>query len=160
MRAGAQVGELALLVEADDRVLGQVVDELHLVGLVALLHELDGLFPGQFEALQLQLLLADLAHLALDLGQDLRGEGDGGVHVVVEALGDGRADGQLHVGVQALDGLSQDVGAGVPVGLAVLLVFKGVFVVFCHDRIPPMLRAAGAGIKIKNPTPELLSGVG
>ena len=61
---GAQVGELALLVEGDVRVLRQVVDELHLVGLLLLLHELDGLFPGQLEALQLQLLLADLPHLA------------------------------------------------------------------------------------------------
>ena len=30
MGAGAQVGELALLVEGDDRVLGQVANELHL----------------------------------------------------------------------------------------------------------------------------------
>ena len=107
-------------------VLGQVVDQLHLVGLVLLLHELDGLFPGQLEALQLQLLLADLAHLGLDLLQDLRGEGEGGVHVVVEAVVDGGADGQLYIGIEMLDRLGEDVGTGVPVSLAILFVFKGV----------------------------------
>ena len=60
MGAGAQVGELPLLVEGDGGVLRQVVDELHLVGLLPLLHELHRLGPGQFEPLQLQLLLADL----------------------------------------------------------------------------------------------------
>ena len=114
-------------------VLRQILDELHLVGLALLLHELQGLFPGQLEALQLQLLLADLPHLPLDLLHDLRGKGEGGVHIVVKALVDGGADGQLHLGVQALDGLGQDVGAGMPIGLAVGLVLKRILIVFfCH----------------------------
>ena len=114
---GAQVGELALLIEGDVGVLGQVVDQLHLEGLALLLHELDGLLPGQLKPLQLQLLLADLPHLGLDLLQVLGGEGEGGVHVVVPALVDGGADGQLHLGPQALDRLGHHMGAGVPVGL-------------------------------------------
>ena len=129
MGAGAQIGELALLVEGDVGVLRQIMDQLHLVGLALLLHELEGLFPGQLKALQLQLLLADLAHLSLKLLQDLRSEGEGGVHVVVKALVDGGADGQLYLRVQALHRLGQNVGAGVPVGLAVALVFKGKFAV-------------------------------
>ena len=44
--AGAQVGELPLLVEGDGGVLRQVVDELHLVGLLPLLHELHRLGRG------------------------------------------------------------------------------------------------------------------
>ena len=161
MGAGAQVGELSLLVEADVGVLGEIVDELHLVGLALLLHELQGLFPGQLKALQLQLLLADLPHLRLHLLQDLRSEGEGGVHVVVEALLDGRADGQFDLRIQTLDRLGQDVGAGVPIGLAVGLVFKGVLVLVlfvCHsafllsdwrggvpnNKIPP-LRESGVG---------------
>jgi hypothetical protein len=55
VRAGAEVSELALFVERDDGVLRQIVDELDLVGLVLLLHELDGLFARQLEALHLQL---------------------------------------------------------------------------------------------------------
>ena len=132
--ARAQVGEVALLIEGDDRVLGQVVDKLHLVGLALLLHELEGLGPGQLKALQLQLLLADLAHLGLQLGELILGEGLGGVEVVVKAVFNCGADGQLHLGVEPLHGLGQDVAGGVPVGLAVLRVFKGKLVVFfTHD---------------------------
>ena len=128
MGAGAEIRELALLVEGDMGVCGQVVDKLHLVGLCLLLHELQSLLPGQLEPLQLQLLLADLPHLGLDLLQVLGREGEGGVHVVVPALVDRGADGQLHLGPQALDRLGHHMGAGVPVGLAVLRVFKGKFI--------------------------------
>ena len=130
---GAQVGELALLIEGDVGVLGQILDQLHLEGLRLLLHELNGLGPGQLEPLQLQLLLADLPHLRLDLGQILLCEGKGCVQIVVKTAVDGRADGQLHLRPQALDSLSQHVGAGVPIGLAILLVFKRVLVFFAHD---------------------------
>ena len=129
MGAGAEIRELALLVEGDMGVCGQVVDKLHLVGLCLLLHELQSLLPGQFEPLQLQLLLADLPHLCLDLLQVLRREGEGGVQVVVPALVDGGADGQLHLRPQALHGLGHHVGAGVPVGLAVRRILKGKLVV-------------------------------
>ena len=57
MRACAEVGELALTVEADDGILGQVVDKLDLIGLVLLFHELYSLGAGQLEALELELLL-------------------------------------------------------------------------------------------------------
>ena len=153
MRAGAQVDELALLVEGDMGIGGQVVDELHLVGLLLLLHELQGLLAGQLEALQLQLLLADFAHLRLDLRQMLRRKGEGCVQIVVKAAVDAGADSQLHLRPQALHGLRQNVGAGMPVGLAVLLVFKGV-VFFAHDRV---LLVVGGGHK-NNPTPDVCQG--
>ena len=132
MGAGAEVHKLPLLVEGDHRVLGQVVDELHLVGLPLLLHEGDGLHPGQLEALQLQLLLADLPHLGLQLLQLGLGKGLGGVEVVVEAVVDAGPDGQLHLRVQALHGLGQHMGAGVPVGLAIALVLKGIQIFLAH----------------------------
>ena len=128
MGACAQVGEIALRIEGNDRVLGQVVDQLHLVGLVFLLHVGNGLGPGLLAADDGQPLLADLLHLRLDLGKMLGGEGEGRVKVIVPALVNGGADGQLHLRPQALDGLRHDVGAGVPVGLAILRVFKSEFV--------------------------------
>ena len=155
MGAGAQVGELALGVEGDGGVGGKVVDELHLIGLLLLLHKLHSLRPGQLKPLQLQLLLADLAHLALDLLHDLRREGEGRVHIIVESLVDGGADGQLHLGIEALDGLGQHVGAGMPVGMAVFGIFKAEFVLdfFGHGLIPPCnLRGE------KNPTPDGIRG--
>ena len=157
MGTGAQIGEVALLIEGDDGVLGQVLDELHLVGLLLLLHELDGLLTGQLEALQLQLLLADLAHLSLQGGQILGGEGAGSVKIVVEPVLDAGADGQLPLGVQPLHGLSQHVGAGVPIGLAVLGIFKAEFVLdfFGHNK---KLLSDRWG-KEKRFTPDLFSGV-
>ena len=149
MGSGAEVGELPLLVEADGGFLGKIVDQLHLVELTLFLHELHGLSPGQLKALQLQLLLADLAHLTFDLLHDLRGKGERGVHVVVKALVDGGSDGQLHLGVQALDGLGQHVGAGVPVGLAVGLVLKGIQIVFLAHDSPPCI----SGLRSKKSRP-------
>ncbi len=148
MGAGAQVGELTLLIEADDSVLRQVVDELHLIGLLFHFHEADSLLTGQLKPLQLQLLLADLPHLRLQSVQMLPGEAEGRVEIVVEAVVDAGADGQLDLRVQALDGLGQHVGAGVPVGAAVLLVFKGVQVFFGHGFSSFSL---GAGIKRTSP---------
>ena len=136
MGACAQVGELALLVEADDGVFGQVVDELYLVRLV--LHQLQRFRTGQLEPFQLQLFLADLPHLRFDLGQDLRREGSGGVDVIVKAVVNGGADGQLHIGIETLDRLGENVGTGVPVSLAILFVFKGVLIV-SHDTFPPYI---------------------
>ena len=130
VRTGAEVGELALLVEADDGVLGQVVDELDLERLVLLLHELDGFLARQLKALELELFLADLAHLRLDLLQMLRRKGEGSEQIVVEAGLNAGADGELHLGPEALDGLRQHMGAGVPIGLAVLGIFKRELVLF------------------------------
>ena len=131
--AGAQVNKLALLVEGDVGILRQVVDQLDLIGLLLLLHILDGFLAGQLEALQLQLLLADLAHLRLDLRQVVGGKGERRIQIVVKAVVDAGADGQLHLRPQPLHGLRQNVGTGVPVRLAVLLVFKRKFLVdFAH----------------------------
>ena len=133
MRAGAQVGEFTLAVERDNRVLRQVVDEFDLIRLIFFLHEGNGLFTRQLKAFKLQLFLADLAHLGLELVEHLLGEVERRVKVVVKAVVDGRADGQLHLGMQALDRLRQNVRAGVPIRLAVAFIFKRIQVFFRHE---------------------------
>ena len=137
--ACAQVYELALLIKRDVCVGGQIVNKLHLVGLVLLLHEGNGLGPGQLKALQLQLFLADLAHLRLQGVQMLLGKVEGGVEVVVKAALDAGTNGQLHLRIQALNGLGQHMGAGVPIGFAILRVFKGIDVFFAHGSYSPFL---------------------
>ena len=122
MGAGAQVHEIALLVEGDDGVLGQVPDQLHLIGFFLFLHKGDGLFTGQLKALQPQTLLDDLLHFGLDLVQVLLQKGLFPVKIVVKAVVDSGADGQLGLGIQALDGLGQNVGAGVAQGPAAVLM--------------------------------------
>ena len=148
MGTGAQIHELTLLVEGDVGIGGQIVDQLHLIRLFLLRHELQGLLTGQLKALQFQLFLADLAHLGLDLRQVVGGKGKGRVQIVVKAVVDAGADGQLHLRPQALHGLGQNVGTGMPVRLAVLLVFKRVDVFLAHDTV---LLVLGAGIKITPP---------
>ena len=132
MGTGAQIGKLSLGVEGDHGVQRQVLDQLHFVGLLPGLHIGDGLLPGLLRADQGQPLLADLLHFRFDSFQMFRGDGDGGVKVVVPALVDGGANSQLDLGPEALYRLGHDVGAGVPVGLPVLRVFKGVLVFYAH----------------------------
>ena len=110
----AHVDVLALLVEAELGLIGQVGDVLDLVMLAPLLHELDGLVPGQDERLDGQILLADLLHFLLDGGQVLVAElGVAQVHVIVKAVLGGGAEGEIRLGIQPLDGLGHDVGRGV-----------------------------------------------
>ena len=51
MGTGAQIGEIALLVEANYSILGQIVDELNLIGLFLFFHKFDGFLTGQLKAL-------------------------------------------------------------------------------------------------------------
>ena len=109
MRAGAEVCELALRVERDVRVFGQVVDQLDLIRLILFLHVFDGFLARQLKALELQLFLADLAHLGLDGVEIFLREVERRVKVIIEAVVDRRADGELDLGPQTLDGLRHDV---------------------------------------------------
>ena len=98
--ADAHVDILTLLVEADDRILGQVADVLHLELLLAVLHQLNGLGPGQDEGLDGQVFLGDLAHLLFDVGKVLVGQlGVAQIHVVVEAVLGGGAVAEVGLGV-------------------------------------------------------------
>src|SRR5699024_2500566 len=67
-----------------------------------------------------------------------------------------RTDGQLHLGVQPLHGLGQDVGAGVPVGVAVLRVFKGILIVFFGHF--DCLLSCVVGAKQNSATPLMVQG--
>ena len=98
MGAGAQVCKFALLIEADNGILGKVLDQFHLIGLVLLLHKGDGLGSGELEALQRQGLLDDLLHFSLDLFQVIGSNGIHRIHIIIEAIGNGRTDSQLRIG--------------------------------------------------------------
>ena len=99
VRTGAEVGIFALLVEADRFALGQLVDELDLIGFAALLHILHSLVLRQGEALDAQVLLDDLLHLCFECRQGIRIERLVGIEIVVEAAVDRRTDRQLDLGI-------------------------------------------------------------
>lgn len=114
VRADAHVDVVALLVEADLGVLGQVVDVLELVLFVALLHQLLGLFAAEDEGLDRQVFLDDLPHLGLDGGEVLVAELPvAQIHIVIEAVFGRGAVGEIGLGIEALDGLRHDVRGGV-----------------------------------------------
>ena len=113
VRAGAQVHKIALLIEGDRRVLGQIADELYLVGLALFLHKADGFLAGQLEALQLEVLLDDVLHFLFDGGEEFLGEGLVNVEIVVKAVFNRGADGQLGLGAQLFHGLGHDVAGRV-----------------------------------------------
>ena len=92
----------------------QVVDVLRLVELAAIFHELLRLVARKLEGLELEVLLHDLLHLGLDLGEVLVGETAIAVHVVVESVGDGGADGQFGLRVEPFHGLCKNMGRSVP----------------------------------------------
>ena len=113
--ADAHIDIVALLVEADDGILGQVADVLLLILGVTVVHELDGLVPGQDEGLDGQVRLDDLLHLFFDgfqvlVGQLLVAE----VHIIIEALLGSGTIGKVRIGVQMLDGLGHNVGSRMP----------------------------------------------
>ena len=151
MRTCAEVGELALGVERNVRVGRQIPDQLDLVRLALFFHIPDGFLARQLKALELELLLADSAHFRFQLFHNFGRKRKRRVEVVIEAVVDRRTDCELHLRVQPLDRLRQNVGAGVPVGFAVGLVFKREFVVFCHDILSP---SGWFGVK-KNASPPM-----
>ena len=122
MRADAHVDVIALLVEGERHILSQVADVLDLVGFAALVHQLDGLVPGQGEGLDGQVLLDDGLHFLLDGGQVLLGELHiTQINVIVEAVLGGGAVGEMRLGVEVLHGLGQDVSCAVAQDVQFLL---------------------------------------
>ena len=125
MGAGAEVGKLTLLIEADDGVFRQVLNQLNLVRLALFLHQCDCLSTGQLKTFERQCFFNDLLHLSFNLGQIVSGDGGLGIYVVVEAVGNRRTDCQLDFRPEAFDRLCHDVGSGMAQGRQAFLVLCG-----------------------------------
>ena len=119
VRPAAQVHELALLVEGDDRLRRERRDQLLLelrLGAVAADGRQRVVPAGRLGADDRQVLPPDRLHVLLDLRQVLRHELPGQVEVVVEAVLDHRADRELHLVDPEMpcDRLRHDVRGRVP----------------------------------------------
>ena len=117
VRAQAQVLPGPLPVDADLFGLGQVLDDLGLVGLANAPEVLDGLVAVPDIPADRLVAFDDLAHLGFDLFEVVEAEGLVPGEVVIEAVLDGRADGHLGAGEQLLHRLGQHVGGVVADGL-------------------------------------------
>ncbi len=107
VRPAAEVGELALRVERDVALGG--VDELDLVRLALGLEAALGLVGGDLLALPGAALLQLPHDLGLDLLEVVLADRLRELEVVVEAVLDRRADRDLDAGIEAADGLGEQV---------------------------------------------------
>ena len=111
-------------VERNDAVLGQIVDEFHLIGFTFFLHIFDSFFARFHRADKRQIFLDDLFHLGFQLFEHICRKGNFGIKIVVKAVVNGRADGKFCVRIQTLDRLGQHMGGRVTVNFSAVLVLK------------------------------------
>ena len=104
--------KLALLIEAH-LLLGDLLQEFHLVGFALALKIVDRLLPAHVVPAEGQILGGQLGHVGFNFRQVLRGKGLGHVKVIIKARFDGRADGHLDPGKQVPHRLGHQVGGGV-----------------------------------------------
>ena len=126
MRALAEVGEITLGVGGDRAVLEILLNVLNLVGLAVggeLLHSISLAHLASYHGL---VLASQLHHLLLYLGKVILRNHVAllGHHVIEETIFHSRTEAELYAGVELLQGLCQQVSAGVPEGVLALLVLK------------------------------------
>ena len=110
MRPAAQVDPLTLAVQCDDLGPRQVADQLGLVGLALGLEEGDAFVAIDDAAQERRIARHDLAHLRLDGGKVVGGEGLVAGEIVVEPVLDRRADRHLGARKQRLHRLGEHMG--------------------------------------------------
>ena len=122
----AQVGEIALTIQGNGLALsGVLLNQLHLILLAMLCHELFSLFGGKLKALQRQVFFNNLLNLRLDFAQILGGKGLYAADIIIETIVHRGSHAENCFGEQTLDSLGHNMGSGVPVGLFALGVVKG-----------------------------------
>ena len=115
--AGAQVGEVALGVQADNGVFRQVVDQFYFIDFLFRCKAGQRVLAGHFAADQRDILFNDFCHFLFNSGQIFRCEDMFAVDIVIETGIDGRADGEFYAREQMLDGLGHHVGRGMADGM-------------------------------------------
>ena len=126
MRSAAQIDiVIARVVDSDGLVLGEILNDLDLELLV--LEHCQRVGLGDLLAAPVFLALEDFLHLGLDLREILGGHGAGKDKVIIEAVGDLRADGVLYVVLaeQFDDGLGKHMRQGMAVDLQEFFSFHG-----------------------------------
>ena len=125
VRTCAEIHKIALTIEANHGVFGQVANEFHLIGLILFLHEANSLLAGEFETLKRQVFGNYLCNFLFNLRKIFGAERNIRVKVVVEAVIDRRSDCKLDFRPKAFHGLCKDVCPGVAIGPFAAVVGKG-----------------------------------
>ncbi len=125
MRAATQIDEIGLPVQRNRLVRGDVGDDLRLVFLAHGAEESDRLAARHHRALHRNILGGQFLHPRLDALQVLGGEGPLESEVVIKTVFDHRADGDLGTGIELLDGVRQQMRAGMADDLQAFRVALG-----------------------------------
>ena len=108
----AHINVLALLVEAELGLIGQVVHMLQLIVFLALGHQLHSFIARQDERLDGKVFLADLLHFLFNVGKVFIAQfGIAQVNIIEKAVFGSGAKGKVGLRIQALDGLCHNVGS-------------------------------------------------
>ena len=126
MRTTAKVGKVALGISGDGTILEVLLNVLALVVLTIGLKLLERFGLRHFTAHNCLVLLGQLAHLFLNLGEVvLRNHLTlGGHNVIEESILYGRTEAELDARIELLERLGEQVGRGVPEGVLTLFVLK------------------------------------
>ena len=98
--------------------------KLHFVGLVPVLHELNGLSRRQLEAFERQRFLNYLLHLGLDTAKVFGGKRLVDIEIVIESVVYCGPDGKFRLWIQAFYRLGEDVRSSMVEGTAALFVVE------------------------------------
>ena len=126
MRATAEVSKIALGVCSNGAILKVLLDMFALVVLASSLELLESLRLGHLTTNHGLVLLSQLAHLLLNLGEVvLRDDLTLGRHYIIEeTILDSRAETELDARIKFLECLGQQVGRSVPKSVLAFLVFE------------------------------------
>ena len=113
VRTAAHVSVFFVVVKADGVAFADALDDLLLVRLIALLESGHGLVTRDILTHHIVLAVDQLLHALLDGLEIFRGDRAAKVDVVIETVIDDRADGHLGLRVELLDGMTDQVRAGV-----------------------------------------------
>src|SRR5579885_1486926 len=112
MRPPAKVQKWPLLVDAHLGI-GQILNNLHLVRLIALFEVLERFFARPFALYKGMVLSDTFGHAPLDLWKIIGRKRAGQLHIIIEAILDSRANRKFGIGEDALDSLRHHMRGGV-----------------------------------------------
>jgi hypothetical protein len=128
VRPAAEIHEAVVLVDRDlvfAHLFVELLDLIHFVRLLALAEELERLGHAHVAMLERHVGLRHLAHLLLDLREVVGLERARQLEVVIEAVGDRRAEPELRVGDQLEDGPGHDMRGRVTKRVELLVTVVG-----------------------------------
>ena len=124
MRSRTKVCVFALLIEADNGIIGKLFDKLYLIRLILLLHKLNCFFSGKLESFYFKIFLYYLLHFALDIFEVLGSESSITIKIIIESALYCGPDSKLCLRIKAFYCLRENMRGGMSEDVLTFLVLK------------------------------------